>query len=227
MATLNPPAAVPPGPTFRQRGFTLTEMAVVLVIVALLIGGMILPMAAQQDIRNASETQKLLSDAGDALYGYAAGHAAGDGRPYLPCPDTDGDGAENRTGATCVNQEGNLPWATLGVGQQDAWGNALRYRVAAVYSNSSTGFTLQPTGNNLRVCASSACAAVLATAVPAVILSRGKNGLATPTDADELENTNGDDNFVQHTPVGSFDDIVTWLSASVLLNRMVAAGRLP
>ena len=227
MAALNPPAAVLPGPTFRQRGFTLTEMAVVLVIVALLIGGMILPMAAQQDIRNASETQKLLAEVGEALYGYAAGHAAGDGRPYLPCPDTDGDGAENRTGATCVNQEGNLPWATLGVGQQDAWGNALRYRVAAVYSNSSIGFTLQPAGNNLRVCTSSACTTELASAVPAVILSRGKNGAATPTDADELENIDADDDFVQHTPIGSFDDIVTWLSASVLLNRMVAAGRLP
>jgi prepilin-type N-terminal cleavage/methylation domain-containing protein len=227
MAALTPSAAVAPQPTFRQRGFTLTEMAVVLVIVALLIGGLILPMAAQQDIRNNTETSKLLADVHESLYGYAAGHAAGDGHPYLPCPDTNGDGAEDRAGATCVNQEGNLPWATLGIGQQDAWGNPLRYRVAAVYSSSSIGFTLQPTGNNLQVCTSSACTTVLATAVPAVILSRGKNGMATTTDADELENLDGDDNFVQHTPAGSFDDIVTWLSASVMLNRMVAAGRLP
>lgn len=220
--------AVLPGPTFRQHGFSLTELAVVLVIVALLIGGMILPMAAQQDIRNAAETQKLLAEAGEALYGYAAGHAAGDGRPYLPCPDTDGDGVENRSGAACVNQEGNLPWATLGVGQQDAWGSTLRYRVDADYSNSSVGITLQPSpASSLRVCTSSACSAELASAVPAVILSRGKNGAATPTDADELENINGDDNFVQHPPAGDFDDIVTWLSTNVLLNRMIAAGRLP
>jgi prepilin-type N-terminal cleavage/methylation domain-containing protein len=221
--------AVPSAPTFRRRGFTLTEMAVVLVIVALLIGGMVLPLAAQQDIRNATETQKLLADVAEALYGFAVSHAANDGRPYLPCPDTDGDGLENRSGATCVSPEGTLPWATLGIGRQDAWGNSLRYRVAANYSSAATGFALIPGGtNNLRVCTSSACTAELATALPAVILSLGKNGAITPAGADEQENVDGDDDFVQLAQASaSYDDIVIWLSANVLLNRMVATGRLP
>jgi prepilin-type N-terminal cleavage/methylation domain-containing protein len=38
------------------RGFTLTEMAVVLVIVALLIAGMMLPLSSQQDNRARKET---------------------------------------------------------------------------------------------------------------------------------------------------------------------------
>lgn len=230
MDSLKPAAHLAKGPApafIRQRGFTLTEMAVVLVIVALLVGGMILPLSAQQDLRYVAETQKQLNDIGEALYGYAASHAAGDGRPFLPCPDTDGNGTENRGGAVCTNQEGTLPWADLGLARQDAWGNAFRYRVAPAFSNSGTGFTLMSAGD-IRVCTSAACTATLGTALPAVILSAGKNGAAATTDADELENLDGDADFVQRSgSPGGYDDIVAWLPPSLLLQRMVNAGRLP
>lgn len=212
-----------------MRGFTLTEMAVVLVIVALLIGGMILPLSAQQDLRYVAETQKQLDDIGEALYGYAASHAAGDSRPFLPCPDTDypPNGIENRTGAACTSQEGFLPWADLGLARQDAWGNAFRYRVAPAFSNSATGFALMSVGD-IRVCTSVACTATLGTNLPAVILSTGKNGASATSDADELENLDGDTDFVQRTgSPGGYDDIVVWLPPSLLLQRMVNAGRLP
>ncbi|WP_284155349.1 type II secretion system protein [Sulfuricystis multivorans] len=220
--------AVPPAPTLAMCGFTLTEMAVVLVIVALLIGGMILPLSTQMDLRNVAETRKQLSDIVEALYGFAASHPASDGRPYLPCPDTDGDGIENRSGGSCANQEGKLPWSTLGLGRQDAWGNPFRYRVTASFSNSMTGFTLL-TGGDMRVCTTGACIATLGTQLPAVILSTGKNGLATPTDADELANLDGNTDFVMHdsTNATSFDDQVVWLPPTILFNRMVTAGRLP
>jgi len=218
--------AVPPAPTFRQRGFTLTEMAVVLAIVALLIGGMILPLSAQQDLRNNAATEKLLADVGEALYGFAASHAAGDGKPYLPCPDTDGDGIENRSGSACVSQDGDLPWADLGLGRQDAWGTPLRYAVTAVFSDSTTGFTLMSLGT-LQVCPENTCATVLASAVPAVIHSRGKNGAAAAAGADEADNADGDANFVQREHDASFDDVVAWLPPGILINRMIAAGKLP
>lgn len=210
-----------------SRGFTLTEMAVVLVIVALLIGGMVLPLSAQQDIRNTADTQRLLADVTEALLGFAATHAAADGKPYLPCPDTDADGSENRTGNACTNQEGTLPWADLGLGRQDTWGNPLYYRVSAAFSNNATGFTLLATGD-LRVCTDNTCAAAVANGIPAIILSRGKNGSATPTDADELENTDGDTDFVQRMQGGNgYDDVLIWLPPGILVNRMIAAGRLP
>lgn len=224
-------SAAPPAPSFmrRRRGFTLTEMAVVLAILALLIGGMILPLSAQQDLRLTAETRKLLADVGDALYGFAASHSANDGKPYLPCPDTDGDGAENRsaTPGPCTSQEGALPWATLGLGRQDAWGNALRYRVTAAFSNSSTGFTLLTAGD-LRVCESSACTVVLGSALPVIVLSPGKNGAGVPSHVDEPENLDADADFVQQTgSTTGFDDLLVWLPPSLLTQRMVAAGRLP
>lgn len=216
--------------SLRPRGFTLTEMAVVLAILALLIGGMILPLSAQQDLRHNAETRKLLADVADALHGFAASHSASsDGRPYLPCPDTDGDGAENRsaTPGPCTSQEGWLPWGTLGLGRQDAWGNALRYRVTAAFSNSAAGFTLLTAGD-LRVCASSACVAVLGSGLPAVVVSLGKNGAGSPAGADELENVDGDADFVQRDAgAAGFDDLLVWLPPSLLTQRMVAAGRLP
>ena len=218
-----------PAPTF-TRGFTLTEMAVVLVIVALLIGGLLMPLSTQQDLRSIAETQKQLTDIREALIGFAASK----NKPYLPCPDTSGDGQEDRTGATCTGalQEGDLPWATLGLGRQDAWGNPFRYRVATAFSDSSSGFTLTSTGD-LRICTSSACSAVLASALPAVVVSLGKNGGALPTDADELKNKTiaaADSDFVQRTPEGDntgFDDLLTWLPPPVLMYHMLTAGRLP
>lgn len=232
-------SAVLPAPTFGERGFTLTEMAVVLVIVALLIGGMILPLSAQMDMRADAETQKLLSEVGEALYGFAASHPASDGKPYLPCPDTDDDGTENRAASpgACTSQEGRIPWSTLGLGQADAWNNRLRYRVTAAFSNSATGFQLSGSNGTLRICTDYTCGTRLATGIPAVILSHGKNGAgafnpaggtnSAPTDADELENADTDDDFVSKVHTATFDDSVAWISPNILFNRMIAAGRLP
>lgn len=218
------------------QGFTLTELAVVLVIVALLIGGMLMPITAQIEARDNGDTQKALSELREALIGFAASHSATDTRPYLPCPDTDDDGVENRTGTICTNQEGRIPWVTLGLGRTDAWNNRYRYRVTASFSNSAGGFVLTTNGT-LQVCEDSTCATSIATVVPAVIMSHGKNGSGAfnimggtntaPTGANELENTDSDNSFVSRIPDPNYDDLVIWLSPNILYNRMIAAGRLP
>lgn len=228
--------AVAPAPTVAQRGFTLVELAIVMFIVSLLIGGMLLPLSAQQDIRYNGETEKALSEIREALVGYAASHSATDGKPYLPCPDTDDDGAENRTGNACTAQEGRIPWGDLGLGRTDAWNNRFRYRVTPAFSNNATGFTLSSVGT-LRVCAENTCATTVAATVPAVIVSHGKNGAgafnssggtnAASLDANELENTDGDDDLVSKTGDPTYDDFTVWLSPNILFNRMVAAGKLP
>lgn len=232
------------------NGFTLVEMAIVLVIVGLLLGGLLMPLSAQVEQRRISETQKALDEIKEALMGYAANQLP----PHLPCPDKTGgggagtanDGLEDFTAATgsCVVTEGNIPWATLGVADVDGWGNRIHYRVDATFSNRSplVTFSLASAGT-LRVCQTAACATIVANTLPAVILSYGKNGYGAinaagganpaPTSADELANTDLTTDFVSHpqsapgSPAGEFDDIVTWLSPNILFNRMVAAGRLP
>lgn len=226
-----------------QRGFSLVEMAIVLLIVGLLLGGGLSVLGAQADQQRIRDTQQLLSEAREALLGYAASHIDASGRPYLPCPDTNNDGLENRNVATgvCTARQGNFPWATLGMGEADPWGNRLRYDVTPAFSNSLTGMTLTTLGDiNINNAAGASLAA--AATVPAVILSHGKNGFGArntaggtnlaPTGANEITNANPTTTVVSNQPVGAggtggeFDDLVVWLPTSVIFNRMIQAGRL-
>lgn len=239
------------------RGFSLIEMAFVLVIVTLLLGGLLVPFATQVEQRRITETQKGMEEIKEALIGFAVVN----GR--LPCPDTTvagagaNDGLEDPAGGPCAVPEGNLPWATLGVTNSDAWGNHFRYRVTAAFAT-NVGFTLGPpaSAGTLEVCSSANCPAgtVIANQVPAVVISHGRNGYGainvnrpagdTTTNPcigapaacspDETENlSNTDNEFVLRTitpagtPATEFDDLVTWISPNILFNRMVAAGRLP
>jgi prepilin-type N-terminal cleavage/methylation domain-containing protein len=231
-------------------GFTLVEMAIVLVIVGLLLGGLLMPLSAQIEQRRIGETQKALDEIKEALIGYAANQIP----PHLPCPDKTGgggagtanDGLEDFTAATgaCVTQEGNIPWATLGVADVDGWGNRIHYSVTAIHSNRlpAATFALASIGT-LNVCTTAACATTTAAALPAIVLSYGKNGFGAinaagianpaPTSADELANTDLNASFVSHPKtdaspaVGEFDDIVAWLSVGQLNSRMISAQRLP
>jgi prepilin-type N-terminal cleavage/methylation domain-containing protein len=115
----------------KQDGFTLVEMTIVLVIVALLSGGLMMSLMAQQDSVAASETQRRLNEARDALLGYAAAN----GR--LPCPAAPGTtGVELPAGGGDCNNpwDGFLPAITLGLNPTnengyalDGWGNPIRY----------------------------------------------------------------------------------------------------
>jgi len=247
-------SAVPPAPTFVAKGFTLIELAIVMFVVALLLGGMLLPLAAQQDVRARQETDKALDETRDALLGYAVAN----GR--LPCPDTDADGAENSSPGACVAQEGDIPYQTIGTTRSDGWGYRLRYRVSASFSSTITltsagDITVFMRGDDPATPATETKKKNnLITTAPAVILSVGKNAYggmpregvtrnALPNvGTDEYLNYAGSekvsrtpmsstsgcgDNEVEGTPLCEFDDQLIWLSSSTLFNRMVAAGRLP
>jgi prepilin-type N-terminal cleavage/methylation domain-containing protein len=142
-----------------QPGFTLAEIAIVLVIVAFLLGGMMAMFSSQTDQRKWNDTQSRLEAARDALLGYAIAN----GR--LPCPaNSTSAGAEAPAGGgVCgsgtpqdyyggVNAGvtyGLLPAVTIGyqpVDSQgfalDAWGNRIRYAVSKVTTPSySANFT--------------------------------------------------------------------------------------
>jgi len=57
-----------------QSGFTLIELAIVLVIFTILIGGLAVPLSAQIQARRIAETQKTLEEAREAIMGYAMSH---------------------------------------------------------------------------------------------------------------------------------------------------------
>lgn len=238
-----------------QSGFTLTEMAMVLVIISLLIGSLVIPLSAQQDARNRGETEKSLAEIREALVGYALIHG------YLPCPAvSSSDGSEDRNGGTgvCNKRFGFLPWTALSTAKSDSWGRLYGYSVTSNFANSSAKFALT-TARDITVLSRDSTGAISQLSnvddVPAVVFSYGKNGYngtdgeSGTTLADSTAATNNQDEdvnagtavaagytvnraFFSHTPTsdqsaaGEFDDIVVWLSAQVLFSRMVAAGAL-
>lgn len=183
----------------RKKGFTLIEMAVVLLVVTLLLGGLLVPLSTQIQQRKISETQQMLDDIKEALIGYAASHVDASNHPYLPCPDVTAtvagqatmipnDGQEDRCQDTnggcsaigigaCPVRRGNLPWVTLGTASADSWGNRFRYQVTLDFANSSTGLTLSTTGD-IRVSnkGSDKTTSSLVTTAPALVMSFGPNG---------------------------------------------------
>jgi len=219
------------------RGFTLVELAVVLLIVALLLGSILVPLSTQVDQRRISNAERQLAQIQESLIGFAVAHG------YIPCPDTDGDGIENVKTTLiigdCTNSQGNLPWVTLGIGDSDPWGGRYIYKVFPLfaYHPPAPPFSLLTTGN-LIVCRTRTCStgSLLTNDAGAVVLSRGKNlGLCATasTCLDEDENNDSDNTFVSRefsapgSTIGEFDDVVTWLPLGLLFSRMVAAGRLP
>lgn len=142
-------------PRARARGFTLTELAIVAMIVALLAGGLLMTLSAQNENRELADTRRTLEGARDALIGFAVAN----GR--LPCPasaasngreDPIGGGTCTITldgGAGSLVQPGFVPAITLGIGPTntvgqltDAWGNPVRYAVTRVTASIPPGVSV-------------------------------------------------------------------------------------
>ncbi|HEY8856157.1 MAG TPA: prepilin-type N-terminal cleavage/methylation domain-containing protein [Rugosibacter sp.] len=208
--TVSPPAA-------HQHGFSLIEIAIVLFIVSLLLGGMLLPLAAQQDMRNQGDTQKQITEAREALLGFAIAN----GR--LPCPATaasNGIEAPVGGGLCTAPFDGYLPSVTLGLAPIDAqgfavdgWGgntiNRIRYAVTTANASAFTTVngmktvTMTALAPDLKVCnagsgvvspgtpaADCTAASSLATDAVAIIYSLGKNAATGGNGIDENHNPN-------------------------------------
>lgn len=212
-----------------MKGFTLTELAIVLVIVALLIGGMLVPLSTQRDIHNTSETKKQLAEIREALLGFAVIN----GR--LPCQSSTTDPAAANYGiedSPCTNNEGYLPWKTLGVTEVDAWGSQRsaasdpfpgywRYRVVTAYT---AAFTLAaPPPSALVV--QDASGNALTTSSPdgpiALVFSTGPDLVANG------QNATIDATYQAGERSPSFDDTLVWIGRPILFNRLISARKLP
>ena len=222
----------------KQVGFSLIEMAIVLFIVALLMGGLLPTISSQIEQKNRNETRKQLDDIQQALLGYAIING------YLPCPTTTTDPANVNYGSsdvTCTTaSEGYLPWKTLGVSEMDAWGSKRtsnsdpwtgywRYRVDRNFGGTvftlNTGFGSCATNDCLVIKDSTGNTLTNTTERPvAIIYSTGQNHTADGQNA-TFETTNGI--YQSDVPSPTFDDIMIWISRPQLFNRMVAAGKLP
>ena len=225
-----------------------------MLIVSLLIGGLLIPLSAQQEVRNRADTERTLTDIQAALIGYAIVT----GR--LPRPATSAtDGTETATPCTtdalCT---GFIPWSTLSIPKIDGWGKLIRYSVTPAYAGGAAGTTLisltsianrtvqtRDTAGAANYLAGRAACTAADQCAAAVIFSHGKDrlgtmdgGVANPTvsvtNLDEIANDTGPTAYFSRTPNdntattgGEFDDIVTWIPTYTIVNRLVAVGKLP
>lgn len=233
-----------------RHGFTLVEMAVVLVVLGLLMTGLLGGVSVQMENRRLLETRNALEQAKEALIGYALANNR------LPCPadpslaSTHADAgheASRDASGHCTLLAGVLPWADLGVKEADGWGRRFSYGTSDKFSikTSTCGstsqnpcFTLTSTAD-LKVSSAAGCASAnVANGVPAVIVSHGKrfagsygsDGNQAPgATGDEAENSDGASNkcFVSRSEEPDvYDDQTAWLSTSILLAKLVSAGKL-
>ena len=192
----------------RNGGFTLVEMAVVLVIVGLLLGSFIGSFSQRIETTRRDNTKKQLEDIKRALLGFASA------RGRLPCPATTTAvaaelGLEQPIGGgNCALKHGFIPGKTLGIDGAynrdnlliDVWGNPIRYSVTTSNSNAfTTPYTVLGAGGmkdvgmgvllpDLVICDGDSsqpdvCTGVttLINSAPFVVLSLGKDGSAFVT----------------------------------------------
>jgi prepilin-type N-terminal cleavage/methylation domain-containing protein len=193
-----------------QRGFSLVELAIVLLIMGLVIGGLAMPMAVQRDNARVRDAQQQLQSVQTAITGFALVNG------YLPCPATpSSDGYAALSGTDCSVQHGFVPATTLNIDGArnddnlvlDPWGSPLRYSVTASDADGDGRWDFTTAGQmrsvtmpllqpNLVICSTSAgatSAACSGTGVtlsdqsPVVLYSLGKDW-ASFASADQQEN---------------------------------------
>jgi type II secretory pathway pseudopilin PulG len=150
----------------RIAGFTLIELAVVLFLVSLVLGGVMTPLATRLEQEGRNNSEEKLKEIKANLIGYALING------HLPCPDCPGDVFDANCGAgtavsndgiedgvdttptpisprdtaadnfnVCAVDVGNVPWVTLGLTEFDVWGNRFVYSVDQTFADNTDGQT--------------------------------------------------------------------------------------
>lgn len=128
-----------------QSGFTLIEIAIVLLIVTILLGYTVALFPIQQELKQYRAVDGEMQEIVDAL----VAHAQVNGR--LPCADGDNDGLEDWSVATssCSSFLGNVPAKSIGFEGSyaggvlvDPWGTPYTYQVAFFDTGADSHFTI-------------------------------------------------------------------------------------
>ncbi|HQU88163.1 MAG TPA: type II secretion system protein [Denitromonas sp.] len=240
-----------PRQSHRQTGFTLAELAIVLLILTVLAAALVVPFSARLGAERRDQTATMLDNIQAALIGYAIVH----GR--LPCPSTRKNPLDARYGeedfdaatSNCViSTEGMLPWRTLGLPAFDAWGlprqaeadpwtGYFRYRVDLGFSSTQPGAKIRANtayqnkikvvdhaGNEITVSSYSGSEVLKNTTAVALVYSTGPD--LTTSGANASYEAGSDATYEAGDPSTTFDDMVMWIGRPLLIARMAQAGAL-
>ncbi len=231
-----------------SHGFSLIELAMVMMIIAVLLGGLFVAIGDSTNNVRRTNNSNLLKQVEEALYGYAQLN----GR--LPCP-VDHLGAEF-CGPDAI-LHGFISYTELGLPSSsnteglllDIWQNPLRYSVHRDFTNRADLSNLFENWPNtipndlLEICnINDPCDGSRPGSVPAVVLSLGENwaNFNAGDFSSTFESLNAGGQQLGEYWINStgrfyaipyndanFDDQLVWLSPHILFNRLLRAGRLP
>jgi len=194
-----------------NSGFSLIELAIVLVIVATLSVGTLSALRLHTERANLLEARSMLAEAREALLN----HAAVSGN--LPCPDTNDDGDPDACPANGA-LVGRVPWRLLALPERDPWGQTLNYSVHSSFASGRTIALTSLGGIDIRSASSNGSSESLANpeSVAMALWSSGANG---------SQEAGREAPFQLFAEAPESDDLVVWLSRFVLIGRMLEAGR--
>lgn len=230
----------------RNRGFTLLEMALVMVVMALLLSGLMRPLLNNREQLMQRRDALMLADAREALLGFAARH----GR--LPCPATaTSGGTEATTAAGCAVYGGYLPVVELGLlGPLDGtgrllnpWSEPLRYALSDADEDADGVADFAGSGAMRRVGLAQLqgslkvlhwqggdCDQLQLRASHVVALLYSPGSTQHPSSAEQLNQAMGTEyatgGHSQSQGCG-YDDRLSWVSDSALFSVMLRARQLP
>jgi|GEM_PF-1165807 len=245
----------------KQAGFSLVEMGIVLAILGFLLASVIMPLSSQREVSQREATERQLQEIRNALIGFVQINRR---LPCPAAPGNNGAENRILAGANAGNCIATprpvLPFQVLGIKGNiingtlvDAWLGPIHYRITNpnpvgvnnwIYARRIPSPPIippppapapnDPNAPNFQVCLTSACAAVIASDVVAVVFSAGPDGPSLPpsTSPDQAANLNvALRNFVMRPVTGDartgqeFDDILVWISRPTLVYELSRAGQ--
>ena len=201
----------------KRDGFTLIEMAIVMIIIGILSGGgaFVMGMLTERKARN--ESIDYLHQGREALLSFASTQGK------LPSADTNQDGIGD--GATA----GGFPYLDLKLKPTDFYKRVLRYEL-----NPNLSSDLQATCSALRAglagspgvvdgdgsSTAFSVAAVLVSAGPMDADGDGNISDRVTTGSHQGNNTTGVPNYLRFPPTDTFDDLVVYLGEHELYSEL-------
>ena len=229
-----------------QRGFTLIEVSIVLLIIAFTLGSIMIPLGTSLEQKAINDTKQQIAEIKAAIINFTIAN----GR--MPCPDTttgtNRDGLENNPGGICANPLGSIPHVALNIPhRQDAWGNPFIYRVTTNFADkiaaggAGTGCGTANANVSIAMCSvgditvndydiSAGAAIPAATQISGIVISTGKP--SSSNSATEQDNLGNDTTFTKmgysdRNSTMPFNDIVVWISPNELIGHLIQAQILP
>ncbi len=214
-----------------SKGFTLLEIAIVLIVIGLLVAGGVGMYGTLIKRSRLLNTRELVKATKEALIGFAIKNNR------LPCPDTydDGnfDGQEDcpySPSLPFIKKNYKLPYATLGVQRKDAYNKQLYYDVNLALTTTTSGYEFCVAAKNIFYNPSDPSAwpappqitlneGISWSPAAAVVLSSSENMSLDPSINSE-DSTKADQRTYENKRVTSnFDDEVAWINIGTILSK--------